>query len=121
MEGKNLILAICLSALVLIFWSIFFAQPPPTIDEQENRIEKIQKDEDSKISSPSLETTAKTKMMSRVDSLKETKRISLENNNIVGSISLTGGILDDITLKNYNERDEENKAQIYIDFNLFAF
>ena len=89
MEGKNLILAICLSALVLIFWSIFFAPPPPTIDKQENRIEKIQKDEDSKISSPSLETTAKTKMMSRVDSLKETKRISLENNNIVGSISLT--------------------------------
>ena len=42
-------------------------------------------------------------MMSRVDSLKETKRISLENNNIVGSISLTGGILDDITLKNYNQ------------------
>ena len=117
MEGKNLILAICLSALVLIFWSIFFAPPPPTIDKEQNRIEKIQKDKDSEISSPSLETTTKTKIISRKGSLKLAKRISLENENIVGSISLTGGILDDITLKNYNQNLNSEEKVILLNPN----
>ena len=51
MEGKNLVLAISLSALVLIMWSIFFAPPPPTIDKEQNKIEKTQKE--NGISSPS--------------------------------------------------------------------
>ena len=46
MEGKNLILAISLSALVLIMWSVFFAPPPPTIDKEQNKIEKTQKKDD---------------------------------------------------------------------------
>ena len=62
MEGKNFILAISLSALVLIMWSIFFAPPPPTIDKEQNKIEKTQKEND--ISSPSLETTKKIKAVS---------------------------------------------------------
>ena len=45
MEGKNLILAIALSALVLIMWSIFFAPPPPKIDKEQNKIQKSLKDE----------------------------------------------------------------------------
>ena len=57
MEGKNLILAIALSALVLIMWSIFFAPPPPNIDKEQNKIEKVLKDD--KISSPSVEKTKK--------------------------------------------------------------
>ena len=55
MEGKNLILAISLSAFVLIMWSVFFAPPLPTIDKEQNKIEKTQKEND--ISSPSLEPT----------------------------------------------------------------
>ncbi len=71
MEGKNLILAISLSALVLIMWSIFFVPPPPTIDKNQNKIEKIQEKND--ISSPSIETTKKIKTVSRAKSLKTTK------------------------------------------------
>ena len=56
MEGKNLILAISLSALVLIMWATFFAPPPPTIDKEQNKIEKTQK-KDDEISSPSIDTT----------------------------------------------------------------
>ncbi len=101
MEGKNLILAISLSALVLIMWSIFFAPPPPNLNEERSGIEKVQKD--SKVSSPSIDTKKETTILTRKDSLKFTKRISIENNNISGSISLTGGIIDDIVFKNYNK------------------
>ena len=109
MEGKNLILAISLSALVLIMWSVFFAPPPPTIDKEQNKIEKTQKEND--ISSPSLESTKEIKAITRAESLKTTKRIPVENESISGSISLTGGIIDDIILKNYNQNlNSENKV-----------
>jgi len=111
-EGKNLILAISLSALVLIMWSIFFAPPPPTIDKEQNKIEKTQKE--NGISSPSLETTKKIKAVSRVESLKTTKRISVENESISGSISLTGGIIDDIIFKNYNQNLNSEKKVVLL-------
>ena len=115
MEGKNLILAISLSALVLIMWSIFFAPPPPTIDKKQNKIEKIQENND--ISSPSLETTKKVKTVSRAKSLKTTKRIPVENENIFGSISLTGGIVDDITFKNYTQNINSEEKVILLNPN----
>ena len=110
MEGKNLILAISLSALVLITWSVFFAPPPPPLDKEQNKIEKTQK-KDEEMSSPSIETKKETSALTRVESLKSTKRISVENENIFGSIALTGGIIDDITFKNYNQNlNSENKV-----------
>ena len=112
MEGKNLILAISLSALVLIMWSIFFVPPPPTIDKNQNKIEKIQEKND--ISSPSIETTKKIKTVSRAKSLKTTKRIPVENENIVGSISLTGGIVDDIIFKNYTQNINSEEKVILL-------
>ena len=112
MEGKNLILAISLSALVLIMWSIFFVPPPPTIDKKQNKIEKIQEKND--ISSPSIETTKKIKTVSRAKSLKTTKRIPVENENIIGSISLTGGIVDDIIFKNYTQNINSEEKVILL-------
>ena len=112
MEGKNLILAISLSALVLIMWSVFFAPPPPTIDKEQNKIEKTQKEND--ISSPSLESTKEIKAITRAESLKTTKRIPVENESISGSISLTGGIIDDITFKNYYQNLNSDKKVILL-------
>ena len=115
MEGKNLILAISFSALVLIGWSMFFAPPPPTLDKEKSKIEKIQKDD--KLSSPSIDTEKKTTIITREESLKSTKRVPIENENISGSVSLTGGILDDITFKNYNENLKSEEKVILLNPN----
>ena len=116
MEGKNLILAISLSAFVLIVWSIFFAPPPPTIDKEQNKIEKTQK-KDDEISSPSIDTKKETVTLTRAKSLKFTKRIPIENENISGSISLTGGIIDDIIFKNYNQKLNSEEKVILLNPN----
>jgi len=115
MEGKNLILAISLSAFVLIMWSVFFAPPPPTIDKEQNKIEKTQKEND--ISSPSIDTKKETVTLTRAKSLKFTKRIPIENENISGSISLTGGIIDDIIFKNYNQKLNSEEKVILLNPN----
>ena len=61
---------------------------------------------------PKIEKTETIKEISREESINSTERIIFENNNIVGSISLTnGGAIDDFEFKNYNkELDSEEKV-----------
>ena len=100
MEFRNVLLAIVLSTLVLIVWATFFESP---INEQQITENQITKNED--LSSPSIdekEDEVKNEI-TRNDVIGNTKRIKVENENIKGSISLQGAIIDDIIFKNYNE------------------
>ena len=97
MDSKNVILAIVFSSLVLIIWAVFFEPPPPKTITNESKVEKIQ--EENNLSYPSIETSEEKKVILRSDTLKTSKRIFFENENISGSISLTGGIIDDVILK----------------------
>jgi len=53
---------------------------------------------------PKIEKTETIKKISREDSIKSSDRIIFENQNIIGSISLTnGGAIDDLKFKKYNQ------------------
>ncbi len=99
MEGKNVLLAIVLSTVVLIFWATFFETPQI---EQQATEQQITKNENT--TSPSIEVDETSKKITRSEALNSVKRIKLENNNIQGSISLEGGVIDDILFKKYNEK-----------------
>ena len=96
MDFKNVLMAIVLSTLVLVFWATFF-EPPPV--EKQIAEKQITKSEES--SSPSIEEGEPQKKITRSDAIDSVSRIKIENNNIKGSISLQGGIIDDIIFKNY--------------------
>ena len=98
MDFKNVLLAIVLSTLVLVGWATFFEQP---IVEQQTTEKKITKNED--LSSPSIDEKEIKSEVIRSDVINKTNRVKIENENIVGSISLQGAIIDDITFKNYKE------------------
>ena len=49
------------------------------------------------------------KKLSREDSLNKSNRIKIENKNIIGSISLEGGLIDDISFKNHKQKVEGKK------------
>ena len=107
MDSKNVIAAISLSAAVIILYSLFFAPPPIT---KENLAEKNKTEQNT--DAPSLVQEEKLKEISREDALSESKRIQFENQSIVGSISLKGAAIDDLTFKEYNvslESDEKVK------------
>ena len=54
---------------------------------------------------PKIEKTEINKKISREDSIKTSERIIFENQNIIGSISLTnGGAIDDLKFKKYNQK-----------------
>ena len=101
MDFKNVLMAIVLSTVVLVGWATFFEAP---IIEQEVPEKQITKNQDD--SSPSVTDEDKEikNEITRDDVINNTKRVSIENENIKGSISLKGAIIDDIIFKNYKEK-----------------
>ncbi len=97
MDTRNVIAAISLSAAVIILYSLFFAPPPVT---KENLAEKNKTQQNT--DTPSLDQKEKLIEISREEALNQSKRIQFENQSIVGSISLKGAAIDDLTFKEYN-------------------
>ena len=97
MDTKNVIAAISLSAAVIILYSLFFAPSPKELKDlnQENTTLNSE--------APKLDVNEKLIEISREDAIKDSNRINFENENIKGSISLQGGIIDDLIFINYTE------------------
>ena len=109
MDFKNVLMAIVLSTLVLIVWATFFEAP---IVEEQTVENKITKNED--VSSPSIDEKETKSDATRDEAINQTERIKIENKNIKGSISLKGGIIDDIIYKNYKETLEGENNVIFL-------
>ena len=98
MDTRNVIAAISLSAAVIILYSLFFQPDPVTIKKNLAEQNKIENNEDT----PSLDKNENFAKLSRTDALKENDRIQFENGSVVGSISLKGAAIDDLTFIEYN-------------------
>ena len=109
MDSKNVIAAIALSSAVIVLWSLFFIPEQQTINQDLVEKEKIEKNTDT----PSLDQKEKVVALSRDDALIQNERIEFENDNVIGSISLKGATIDDLTFKNYKVNlDEEKKVTL---------
>ncbi len=101
MDSKNVIAAISLSAAVIILYGLFFAPPAPDpnkiVSEKNNTSKSLEND------APSLDQTQEAQTISRDEAINNEDRILFENKTVMGSISLTGAIIDDLTFKKYTE------------------
>jgi len=104
MDTKNVIAAISLSAAVIILYSLFFAPPPIT---KENLAEKNKTQQNT--DAPSIDQKESVTEISRDEALSQSKRIQFENQSVVGSISLKGAAIDDLTFKEYNVSLDSNE------------
>ena len=105
MDSKNTIAAIALSSAVIVLYSLFFIPEKQTANQNLIENEKIEQNNDA----PSLEQKENLVKISREDALNESERVEFENENLIGSISLKGAVIDDLTFKNYNVELEGNK------------
>jgi YidC/Oxa1 family membrane protein insertase len=105
MDSKNVIAAIALSSAVIVLYSLFFAPTPQTIEKSIADKKKIEQNDDA----PSLEQKETLVKISREDALNENDRVQFENESVLGSISLKGAAIDDLTFKNYNTALKSNK------------
>ena len=105
MDSKNVIAAITLSAAVIILYSLFFQPDPEVIKQNLTDKKKIQTSSDT----PSLDQDENFSEITRIEALAQNQRIQFENNNVIGSISLKGATIDDLTFKEYNVKLNSNE------------
>ncbi len=98
MDSKNVIAAISLSAAVIIIYGLFFAPPPPDPkkinNEKNNTVESTSE-------APSLDQNIGVSKISRNEAIENEDRVQFENSTVIGSISLVGASIDDLTFKKY--------------------
>ena len=105
MDSKNTIAAIALSSAVIVLYSLFFIPEKPVSNK--NLIEKNKTEQTT--DTPSLDQKENLVRVSREDAIKESKRVQFENQSIIGSISLKGAAIDDLTFKDYNTTLKSNE------------
>ena len=115
MDTKNVITAISLSAAVIILYALFFGPSPEEIKQNKINQEQVKKEKIQNSSdAPSLDQNENFAKSTRKEALTENKRIQFENNSVVGSISLKGAIIDDLTFKEYNVELNSNEKVILL-------
>ena len=108
MDNKNVFVAIALSMSVLLFWGAFFETPNK--DDQSlktnNQVQQKTENEIAPNTNQTLSINQPTieKKLSRKESVNKSNRIKIENDNIIGSVSLDGGLIDDISFKNHKQK-----------------
>ncbi|MDF1857748.1 MAG: membrane protein insertase YidC [Candidatus Pelagibacter bacterium] len=110
MDTKNVIAAISLSAAVIVLYSLFFQPDPVAIKQNLAEQKKIENNTDT----PSLDKNENFAKLSRTDALKENDRIQFENESVIGSISLKGATIDDLTFKEYNVELNKNEKIVLL-------
>ncbi|MBA4747302.1 MAG: membrane protein insertase YidC [Sphingopyxis sp.] len=124
-DKRNLITAILLSVLILIGWNFIaerFFPAPPTPVEQKAAATKAPSAAPAtgELAAPSAAasgTAAAPAVSAQANrslaaALKDGPRIPIETPKLMGSISLTGARIDDITLTNYRQTVEKNAPPV---------
>ena len=110
MDSKNVIAAIALSSAVIVLYSLFFIPEKSNTNQNLTEKNKIEQNTDT----PTLDQKEPLVQISREEALKQNERIQFENKSIIGSISLKGAAIDDLTFKNYNTSLENNEKVILL-------
>jgi YidC/Oxa1 family membrane protein insertase len=119
MDTKNVILATALSVGILLLWSFYF-EPPVIPQESTQQTDTTNSNSNSNSNSSlglgtldeELKIIEEPEMLSVEDSISDSPRIEINTPKISGSIRLNGLIIDDITLKSYQETLDENSDYI---------
>ena len=99
MDLKNTLAAVSLSAAIIVLWGLFFAPSPQEVNEA--KLEKEKNELTQNEDAPKLIENEEIKVITRESAINESERIFFENENIIGSISLNGAVIDDLTFKKY--------------------
>ena len=98
-QNRNLILASVLSFLVIVAWFFFFPPPEPV---QTSAVESTDASTNQQTSAlPGVEKSASSATGQTVSTAEDAPRISIETQKLMGTISLKGGRIDDLSMLGY--------------------
>jgi YidC/Oxa1 family membrane protein insertase len=105
-QNKNLILATALSFLVILVWFVMFPPPEPTPTDPNAPAAETQAD-GPLAPAPSADQaageTATTGTGTASEAAADAPRIAIDTPSLTGSISLQGGRIDELSLRDYRE------------------
>jgi YidC/Oxa1 family membrane protein insertase len=123
-DQKNTILAIVLSALVFIGWQYFFGLPQMEKQKQVAQQQQAQQQQtqlqppapgESRPQAPGqLPAAPVGAELSRDAALAKSQRVRIDTPRVTGSIALTGGRIDDVSLPTYRETVDPNSPAIVL-------
>ena len=112
-DNRNLVMAIVLSAILVIAYQVFFEIPRQEKIEEQASLAKdelaLVSPEETKITS---NDSSKLDTPSQNDEVVSARRINIENSSVLGSITLAGGRIDDLILKNYTKTIDPESEKI---------
>jgi YidC/Oxa1 family membrane protein insertase len=116
-ETKNIILATCLSILVVLGWETFYVGPQL---EKQRQLQAQMHPQPAPGSQQAVPQAANppaqepVPQKTRSEALGESPRIKLDAPAIYGSIALKGARIDDVSLKNYRETVDPHSPHIVL-------
>jgi YidC/Oxa1 family membrane protein insertase len=110
-ENRNMILAIVLSALVLIGWSFFAERFMPAADP-EPRAQEAHPGEAAAQPQVGPVERAPARLRSREQVLAETDRVKIETPRLSGSMNLAGARIDDLLLLDERQTRDRNSPPV---------
>jgi len=118
-DHKNLMLAVVLSLAVLMTWQLFFSPPPPPPPPEPTTTEAGANP--GTLAAPGQTTAASGTTAAPAASgqggllgaaAPQGPRLKIETDALIGSISLTGGRIDDLKLVRYNEKVDPKSPNV---------
>jgi YidC/Oxa1 family membrane protein insertase len=120
MENKNVILAIVLSAAILILWMVFIQGPQMERQQaaqqaqlEAQKTQQAAQQTQQPAGQPAQQDAGRT-VVSREEALAQSARVSIDNPHLKGSINLKGARLDDLILKDYRETADPTSPNIVL-------
>lgn len=105
-NNKNLILAMVLSAAVMIVWFVLFPPPEPPVTAPTETAAGVTGDLATPAPAPDAAATTEA------TPVPEAPRVAIDSAKLDGSISLRGGRIDDLSLKTYREEQSPNSPTV---------
>ncbi len=102
-QNKNLILATALSFLVILVWFLLFPPPEDPVVAPDATVQETTTPDVAATPPVAGAAPEPAPATPEVVAQPETQRIRIETPRLSGSISLTGGRIDDLDLSNYRE------------------
>lgn len=116
-QNKNLILAVVLSGIVMLVWTIWFQPAPQPVDLSLPET-SMQTTDGTGVATPPAATgqdsaaTPALSTNSQAAALETAERVTIDTAELTGSITLFGGRLDDLKLKNYHETLDDDSELV---------
>ena len=108
-QNKNLILATALSFIVILVWFVLFPPPEPdTPLDATTTVDATASTGDIAVPAPQSDSTGATAPEATSSETADAPRIAIETARLSGSISLLGGRIDDLRLKDYRASLDED-------------